>query len=121
MCLRISIPNISSLSDTLAIERIRNVIRFVAQHFQENISSQDAAAFLGISKKHFCRIFKKNTGTSFLQYLDEVRLSKIYSDLEYTSLPIAEIMEKNGFMNQKRFNLSFKKMYGCTPSSIRKS
>lgn len=115
-----SIPDISSLSDTLAIERIRNVIRFVEQHFQENISSQDAAAFLGISQEHFCRIFKKNTGTSFLQYLDEVRLSKIYSDLQSTSLPVAEIMEKNGFTNQKRFNLSFKKMYGCTPSSIRK-
>lgn len=106
--------------DPLSVERIRSVIRYVEEHFQENISLQDAASFLGISREHFCRIFKKNTGASFLQYLDEVRLSKIYSDLQATSLPIAEIMEKNGFTNQKRFHQSFKKMYGCTPSSIRK-
>lgn len=107
-------------SDPLSVERIRSVIRYVEEHFQENISLQDAASFLGISREHFCRIFKKNTGTSFLHYLDEVRLSKIYSDLQATSLPVAEIMEKNGFTNQKRFHQSFKKMYGCTPSSIRK-
>ena len=107
-------------SDPLSVERIRSVIRYVEEHFQENISLQDAASFLGVSREHFCRIFKKNTGTSFLHYLDEVRLSKIYSDLQATSLPVAEIMEKNGFTNQKRFHQSFKKMYGCTPSSIRK-
>lgn len=114
-----STPDISS-SDPLTIERIRDVIRYTEQHYQENISLQDAAAFLGISREYFCRIFKKNVGVSFLQYLNEVRLSKIYHDLQTTSLPIAEIMEKNGFTNQKRFNQSFKKMYGCTPSSIRK-
>lgn len=113
-------PDLSS-SDPLSAERIRAVIRYVEQHFQENISLQDAAAFLGISREYFCRIFKKNTGSSFLQYLDEVRLAKIYSELQSTSLPIAEIMERNGFTSQKRFNKSFKKMYGCTPSSIRKA
>ena len=111
-------PNISS--DPLAIERIRSVICYVEQHYQENISLQDIADFLGISREHFCRMFKKNTGTSFLQYLNQVRLSKVYHDLRYTSLPITEIMERNGFTSQKQFNLSFKKMYGCTPSSIRK-
>lgn len=109
-----------STSDPLTYERIRAIIRYVEEHFQENISLQDAASFLGISREYFCRIFKKNTGASFLQYLDEVRLSKIYNDLQATSLPIGEIAEKNGFTNQKRFNQAFKKMYGCTPSSIRK-
>ncbi len=106
-------------SSQMTIERIRNVIRYVEEHFQENISLQDAAAFLGISREYLCRIFKKNMGISFLQYLNEIRLSKVYTDLQYTSLPISEIMEKNGFTNQKLFNKLFKKMYGCTPSSVR--
>lgn len=102
-----------------SMERIRSTIRYVEQHFQENISLQDAAAYLGISREYFCRIFKKNMGISFLQYLNEVRLSKVYNDLQSTSFPISTIMERNGFTNQKLFNQSFKKMYGCTPSSVR--
>ncbi len=113
-------PDVTS-TDPLTIERIRGIIRYVEQHYQQPISLQDAAGYLGISREYFCRIFKKNVGISFLQYLNEVRLSKIYKDLQYTSLPVGEIMEKNGFLNQKRFNQSFKKMYGCTPSSVRNS
>lgn len=115
-----SAPDVSA-TDPLTVERIHMVIRYVEEHYQESVSLQDAAAYLGISREYFCRMFKKNMGKSFLQYVNEVRLSQIYSELQSTSLPISEIMEKNGFTNQKLFNQSFKKMYGCTPSSIRKS
>ena len=60
-------------------------------------------------------------GTSFLQYLNEVRITHIYQDLQNTDHPISEIMAANGFTNQKLFNKTFKNIYGCTPSSIRKS
>lgn len=108
-------------ADPLTVERIRSVIRYVEKHYHENISLQDAASHIGISREYFCRIFKKNIGSSFLQYINDVRLSKIYSDLQTTSLPVAEIMEKNGITSQKQFNQSFKKRYGCTPSSVRKT
>lgn len=106
-------------ADPLTMERLRSVIRYVEQHYQEQISLQDAASRLGISREYFCRIFKKNIGNSFLQYLNDFRLSKIYGDLQSTSLSVSEIMEKNGITSQKQFNQSFKKRYGCTPSSVR--
>ena len=110
-----------SETDPLTVERIRSVIRYVETHYQENISLQYAAAHIGISREYFCRIFKKNTGSSFLQYLNDVRLSKIYGDLQTSSLSVSEIMEKNGITSQKQFNLSFKKRYGCTPSAVRRA
>ena len=58
-------------------------------------------------------------GMSFLEYLSEVRLAHIYYDLVYTELPVAELMAKNGFTNQKLFNQLFKQLYGCTPSAVR--
>ena len=60
-------------------------------------------------------------GISFLRYVNQVRASHIYQDLIHTDLAIAEIMEKNGFTNQKLSNRTFKELYGCTPSKIRKS
>lgn len=110
----------SPRTDPVTVERIRSVIRYVEQHYYENISLQDVASHIGISREYFCRMFKKNMGNSFLQYLNDVRLAKIYCDLQTTSLPVSEIMEKNGLTCQKQFNKSFKKRYGCTPSSVRK-
>ena len=111
------------LADThlMTIDRIRKVMSYVEEHYKENISLQDVSVLLGIGKEYFCRFFKKNMGISFLQYLNEVRLSHIYQGLMDTELPIADLIEDNGFSNQKLFNRSFKALYGCTPSSVRKT
>lgn len=113
------LPSISSL-DVLSMDRIYQIIGFVEQHFQEHIPLDEAAALLGLTKEYFCRFFKKNMGISFLQYVNEIRISHIYYDLLHTDLSILEIMEKNGFTNQKLFNQTFKKLYGYTPSEVRK-
>lgn len=107
-------------SDMLTKERIRQIITYVEQHFRETISLSDIAEELGLGNEYFCRFFKKNMGISFLKYLNEIRLKHVYQDLITTDEPISEIMEANGITNQKLFNSSFKALYGCTPSAIRK-
>lgn len=108
-------------SNNLSIERIRKIIAFVEEHFREPITLSDAADSIGIGKEHFCRFFKKTMGISFFQYVNEIRVSHIYYDLLYTNLTISEIIEKNGFFNQKLFNRCFRLIYGCTPSEVRKN
>lgn len=105
--------------DKLSLERIRSVISYVEEHFQERISLQEIADHLGLGREYFCRFFKKNMGMSFLQYVNEVRVSHIYQDLLRTDAPIYELAEQNGFHNQKLFNRMFKEIYGCTPSAVR--
>ncbi len=115
-----TLPAISD-HDHLAVERIREIMSYVEEHFAEPLSLRDAADVLGLGREYFCRFFRKHTGTSFLQYLTEVRLTHAYRDLQNTDLPVSEVMEHNGLTNQKRFNREFKKLYGCTPSSVRKT
>lgn len=119
---RKSAPNEIGLSsaDRTSFNRIRDVITYVEEHFREPISLQDIAGHLGLGREYFCRFFKKNMGMSFLRYLNEVRISHVYRDLEQTDAPIAEIAEKNGFHNQKLFNRTFREVYGCTPSAVRR-
>ncbi len=112
-------PSVANV-DKLTANRIRTVITYVLKHFREPVSLQDIADELGLGKEYFCRFFKKHMGMSFLQYLNEVRAAHVYQDLERTDLPVSEIMEQNGFTNQKLFNRTFKEIYGCTPSSIRR-
>ena len=108
-------------TDVLTRDRIREIISYVEEHFREPVALSDIAAHIGVGKEYFCRFFKKNMGISFVNYLTETRLAHSYHALTSTDKPVAEIMEENGFTNQKLFNRSFKELYGCTPSTARKS
>ncbi len=106
--------------DIISADRIRKIIDYVAVNYQDSISLADGAEVLGLGREAFSRFFKRMMGMSFLQYVNEVRLSHSYEDLMRTELPIHEIMEKNGLTNQKLFNRRFKEYYGMTPSEARK-
>ena len=101
-------------------ERFREIIAYINNHYAEPLTLAEIAEHTGLTREYFCRFFKRNMGISFLEYVNEVRLSHIYHDLFHTDQSISRLMENNGFTNQKLFNQSFKKRYGRTPSQVRK-
>jgi AraC-like DNA-binding protein len=113
------IPSVTA-GNELTKNRLREVIAYVGEHYAEPVTLQDAADLLGLNREYFCRFFKKHMGMPFLQYLMEVRLSHMYHDLTVTDKPISVLMEENGLFNQKLCNRAFKKLYGCTPSAVRR-
>lgn len=107
-------------TDLTSMDRIRQVISYVEEHYAEPIPLAAAAELVGLGKEPFCRFFKKSMGISFLTYLNEIRLTHVYQELTLTDAPISQVMEQNGLTNQKHFNRTFKELYGCTPSDIRR-
>ncbi len=107
-------------SNQLLTDRIHQILSWVETHYSDPISLSDVADQLAISREYFCRLFRQSMGITFQEYLTGLRLNHAYQDLLYTTTPVSEIMENNGFTNQKRFNASFKKLYGCTPSEVRR-
>lgn len=101
-------------------DRIHQVLTWVEEHYSDAISLTDVADQLCISREYFCRLFRQSMGITFQEYLTGIRLNHAYQDLLHTDAPISEIMEQSGFTNQKKFNASFKKLYGHTPSEVRK-
>lgn len=101
-------------------ERFREIIAYINNHYAEPLTLAEIAEHTGLTREYFCRFFKRNMGISFLEYVNEVRLSHLYHDLFHTDQSISRLMENNGFTNQKLFNQSFKKRYGRTPSQVRK-
>lgn len=112
-------PKAADMSPS-AFDRLRTTITYIEEHFRDSLTLQEMADQLGFTKEYFCRFFKKNMGMPFLEYVSEVRLSHIYHDLIHTDTPICVLIEDNGFTNQKLFNKQFKKLYGCTPSAVRR-
>ena len=84
------------------------------------ITIADAATEVGISQSHFMKYFKNTMGTSFIDYLNEYRLTMASRLLQSSDSSILAISEEVGYDNLSYFNRTFKKRYGMTPSAYRK-
>ncbi len=101
------------------LERVTQVMDWVRNHFQKPLTLDDAAASLAVSREYFCRLFKRYTGQTFLEYLNSVRTMHLYEDLKNTDDSITVLMEKTASVTTKVFMRTFKKLYGDTPQKIR--
>lgn len=101
------------------MERLEQICDYVEHHYREEIPLGAAADELGLNKEYFCRFFKQNMGSTFVQYVNQVRINHIYQDLLHTDDSVQEIMERHGFFNQKLFYRMFKERYDCTPREAR--
>ena len=100
--------------------RLEPLLEHIQLHHAEELPLDEAVSFMGLNKEYFCRLFKKNMGVSYLQYVYQIRTTAVCRELETTEDPIGEIAERNGFRDPKMLNQYFREIYGCTPSEKRK-
>ena len=105
---------------TRDLERVKKSMEFAREHYGENISLADVAGILSITPEHFCRLFRKYTGQTFLSYANQIRMEHFYQDLLETSENITFLLEQNGLFNYKGFLKRFKERYGMSPKEVRK-
>jgi len=100
-------------------EKVKSALSYVSGHFSEKISIADAAAATGYSDSHFMRFFKKYTGQTFIEYLNDFRLEAAADLISATGEPINAIAEQCGFENFSYFCRAFKKKYGVSARRFR--
>lgn len=100
--------------------QILETLEWIQNHYQEPLTLTKAASHLGFTKEYFCRLFKKYTGQTFLEYVGNIRAMKFYDDLKESDDSITNLMEKHGITNYKVFLQTFRKLYGNTPQKIRR-
>ena len=98
---------------------IISAITYINTRYTENISLDMLADAQHMSKFHFCRVFKEVTGTTFLEYLHNVRLSHAHRLLIQSDLSISEIAARTGFGSAAYFSRVFKKAHGVSPRAAR--
>ena len=96
-----------------------DAIHFINYHYTEPITLDDVSAHIHMSKYHFCRLFRQFTGATFLEYLYNVRLSKVHILLQNTDLPLSEIAAKAGFRSTAHLSRCFKAVYHISPRQMR--
>ena len=100
--------------------RLEPLLEYIQLHHGEELPLDEAVEFMGLNKEYFCRLFKKNMGVSYLQYIYQIRTTAVCRELETTEDTIGEIAERHGFRDPKMLNQYFREIYGCTPSEKRK-
>lgn len=101
-------------------ERIQKINNYIRANYNRQISLKELSDKLYLSNGYLSRFFKKNYSMNFAEYLTNIRLFHAVDELLNTNIPITRIAFDNGFASAAVFNKAFKKMYGETPSAMRK-
>ncbi|WP_145049554.1 AraC family transcriptional regulator [Paenibacillus xylanexedens] len=100
-------------------ERFKQLIEQVEATPTSKISVTEAASQVGLNAYHFCKMFKKLTGRTFVEYVNGCRMTEAERLLRESSLTITEIAARVGCENANYFTKLYKKYKGMTPSQGR--
>jgi AraC-like DNA-binding protein len=103
------------------LERLERIFMYVEQHYQEPITLNEVARYMGFSPYYFTKLFKKNTGMTFVAFLNEYRLNKAKWILLNENLPMSAVAEEAGFGSVKTFHHFFKEATGVSPLKYHKT
>ena len=101
--------------------RMSQIRSFVNCNYGREISIDEVVAHVGMNKSAFCTFIKKETGLTFTNYVNEIRLNLAAASLKETELSIAEIGASVGLTDTPYFCRIFKKKYCMTPTGYRKN
>ncbi len=104
-----------------SISAIDTAIRYIQDHYRENLCLDDLLKTTNYCKSHFIRLFKSATGMKFTDYVNMYRIEKSCLDLIYSDKNITEIARDNGFNNIQYFSKTFKEYMNCTPMQYKKN
>ena len=102
-------------------DRINKVCGYIQRHASENISLEKAAGLVHLSSSAFCKFFKRVTGKTFSDYVNDIRTGNACRMLTETDKNINEIAFASGFESLTYFNRVFLKKKKMTPGVFRKS
>lgn len=105
--------------DSRKIENIKKVLGFIQTHYDREITNKDMADTLQMNPQYFCRYFKRITGKTPTEYVNEVRIEKAAQYLQQRDRKIIDIAMECGYENMGYFIKRFKKQKGMTPSEYR--
>lgn len=100
----------------ISTQYVFNALKYIQFNYFHDISIDDIAKAIGVSRSHLYRVFMTNLGQSPIDYLTEYRIDEACHLLRTSQLSIAEIAVSVGFFDQFYFSRVFKKHKGVPPS-----
>lgn len=97
---------------------ISQVCKYLEENYTQGITLEQTAGRFYISKEYLSKTFKSTTGKGFSEYITALRMEKAKELLIKYRVPIREVGEMVGYVDQAHFYKTFKKYFGRTPGEI---
>lgn len=98
---------------------VRQVQSYIQQHYDGTLTVQQLAQSVNVHPNYLQRVFRAETGTTIIHYLNQFRLDKAMMLLRETDIAITDICEFVGINSRQYFHELFKKHTGLTPVQYR--
>ena len=106
--------------DAERIKVMKRVLTFLHENFSRTLKVEEIASVAGMNPQYFCRYFKKLTGKTIMEYVNEVRVDHACQELMQTEDKIIEVAMRSGYDNIGYFIRRFQQSRQMTPSEYRK-
>ena len=100
--------------------RLNTVLKYIEKNFSQPITPNDLASLINLSEYRFCHLFKEVMNQSPAAYVNEIRLKRARRLLAESDMSVAEVAAYVGFNDYNNFGRQFRRLYGCSPSELRK-
>ena len=108
-----------SQQEQIAAERMKQMLRFVEEHYAEELTVERIAACVALSESACLRSFRQLLGITPIQYVKQFRVEKAAELLRSTRLRTGEIGAECGFADGSYFIKTFRELKHCTPKEYR--
>jgi AraC-like DNA-binding protein len=99
---------------------LQKAVLLAERSFSERIDLERLASEAGVSRHHFCRVFKKHTGQSPMRFLTRLRMERAKELFRTTDMKVSAVANEVGFDDLSGFIKNFKRICGQTPGAFRK-
>lgn len=115
-----------AVRNNVGTQQVRNrsfkgILEYVDEHYREELTISFLSEHFNVNANYISQLFKKETNTTFTQYVTALRMEYACRLLSETDLPINEVAEQSGYSDYFYFSRIFKRTKGTTPSSYRTS
>ena len=102
-------------------ELSQTIIRYLEEHFGEDITLDGLAELLGYHKSYLCVAFKKDTQATIMDFLNMIRIRRAAELIVYSDHSLTQVADICGFASVSHFNRVFVKYVGITPGHCRRA
>lgn len=103
------------LAQTATTDSLRDLVSWIADHLDEDLSVEILAARAGMSPRNFARVFQAETKSTPAKYVERARLEHARQLIEQTGLPLTTIARRSGF-NDQQMRRAFARWLGVSPA-----
>ena len=101
-------------------DRCNRLITFIEANYASQLSNQDLADLLHLSKDRFEHFFRENFGITPLQYIQNYRMKMAKKMIKEGNIPVSKVAQMVGFADYNYFGRTFRNHFGCTPTQMAK-